>query len=386
MGKIRPSGPANEGHSIDRSAGMATLEEIAAAAGVSRSTVSRVINHEPRVSDETRQRVWGVIRQFDFQPNTAARALAGNRSYMVGLVIQRPLDTVGADLYFSRLMHSVAAACEEHGYHLMLSLMPSQTTEAYSRIIRGGRLDGLLVYYSCVKNPFVERLHEERLPFVLMGRHLTRTDIPSVDADNVHGATLAAQHLASLGYRHIATITGPLHAVSSIDRREGFLAGLRSFGLRCLPQHIVEGDFTELSGYHGMRQLLQTQPRPQAVFAANDVMAAGALRALRDAGLRAPQDIAIVGFDDMPLAETLNPALTTVRQSASDMGQTAVDTLIAQIEQEPKRARRQRANGQSADDSANRRRYVGHRIILPVELVVRQSCGATGRVAERLAA
>lgn len=343
---------------------MATLEEIAKAAQVSKSTVSRVLNNEPRVSDQTRQRVWKVMRELDFHPNTAARALAGRRSYIIGLVIQRPFGTLSPDPYFSMLLGVIAAACEERGYYLMLSLMPFNTPDTYGKIVRGGHLDGLIVYYSTTNDVFIDRLYRDKLPFVLIGRHLTRNDIYHVDVDNVNGAAQVAHHLAALGYMHIATITGPSYAVSGVDRREGFITGLHECGLDCPPEFVQEGDYTELGGYQAMVRLLAMPTRPQAVFAANDTMAVGAIRAICSAGLRVPEDIAIVGFDDMPFAATFAPPLTTVRQSANDMGKTAVTILLDQL---------------LSDHARSGGTAIPWQKVLPVELIVRESCGSAKR-------
>jgi len=339
---------------------MATLEEIARAAGVSRSTVSRVINNEPRVSEETRLRVWQTVREQGFQPNTAARALAGRRSHIIGLAVQRPFNTVSSDPFFAALVQVITQACEERDYYLMLSLTSSQQPTSYTKMIRGGHLDGLLIFYSCVDDSLVRALEAEGLPFVLMGRHLTRDDVPSVDMDNVQGAHLAVLHLAQLGRRRIATVTGPLFTVSALDRRSGFLEEVASLGLECPPEYVVEGDYSEVGGYWAMANLLHTRPAPDAAFVANDAMAAGAIRAIREAGLRVPDDIAIVGFDDTPYASMVQPALTTIRQSADQMGRTTVAMLLDIV------AHR---NGSAMKD-------LSRKIVLPVELVIRESCGA----------
>jgi LacI family transcriptional regulator len=306
-----------------------------------------------------------LIHEHGYRPNTAARALAGKHSHIIGLAIQQPYNHIATDPYFALLVQVLARACDERDYYFMLSPTLPQRPESYTRIIRGGHLDGLLVYYSRVDDSFIRHLEQEAVPFVLLGRHLTRADVPSVDSDNRLGARLVAEHLVGLGYRRIGAITGPTQAVSALDRRDAFLSVLAAAGLACPPGFVAEGDFTELSAQRCMERLLALSPRPEAVFAANDTMAVGAIRAARTAGLRVPDDVAVVGFDDMPFAALLEPPLTTVRQSAEQMGATAVAMLLDLVNQ--------------AGDAA-----VGWpraQVMLPIELVVRASCGAQSRSA-----
>lgn len=341
---------------------MKTLEEIAKAASVSRSTVSRVINNEPRVSAETRQKVWEVIRAHDYRPNTAARALAGRRSYIIGLVHQLPYETLASDPFFALLSSAIAHDCEAHGYFLMLSLTNSSKADAYSKIVKGGHLDGLIVYCSTTDETLVNELIADDLPFVVLGRPFREKSLCSVDVDNYQAARGVAHHLADLGYQRYATITGPRYALSSVDRRDGFLSGLEERGVKCHPKYVVIGDFTEVSAYNAMQDLLALSPRPEAVFAANDAMALGAMRAVRQAGLRVPADVAVVGFDDMPFAAMTEPPLTTVRQSAFSMGKMAFKLLHDQIQQGSTQPR------------------LCENVVMPAELVVRESCGAAHHI------
>lgn len=345
-------------------AGM-TLEAIAKLAGVSRSTVSRVVNDDPKVHAATRERVCQLIKEHSFHPNTAARALVRRRSQIIGLVIPQTLTTVFSDPYFPSLVQGIAAACEERGYYLMLSLMIRQTDDTFSRLIRAGHMDGLIVASALTEDDFVTRLLADHFPFVLIGRAPERTDITTVDADNVRGASMAAQYLARLGYARIATITGPLSMVAAIDRREGFLLGLRTLGIDVPAEYAQEGDWSELSGIQAMERLLRLALPPQAVFAANDTMAIGALKAIRAAGLRTPEDVALVGFDDIPLASAVEPALTTIRQPIDRLGYLAASMLIDTLQIPP------------ATDFP----ITAQRIVLPTELVVRASCGQARRFA-----
>lgn len=332
-----------------------TLEEVAKLAGVSRSTVSRVVNNHPNVRLEVRERVWKVIEEVDYQPNRAARSLASRRSQIIGLVIPQEIHAVFSDPYFPILTEGIARACNEHDYTMVLGLITPEMQDPYRRLVRGGLLDGVIVTSAVQDDPFVSRLLQDDFPFVLVGRTPQHEGVSYVDVDNISGARTAVQHLARLGYRRIATITGPLNTIAGQDRYAGYQRGLRSAGLAHNPDLVVEGEFSEISGDRGMRDLLALEMPPDAVFAASDMMAIGALKAMRAAGLRVPQDVALVGFDDIPLAALVDPPLTTVRQSISDLGYTAATLLFEELESE---------------DSES-----PQRMILPTELVVRSSCG-----------
>ncbi len=187
-----------------------TLEEIAAMAGVSRSTVSRVINDQPNVGAATRAHVWQVVREHEFHPNSAARTLARRRSQIIGLIIPQAFGAVFADPYFPTLIQGISVACEQRGYHLMISFVSQRSDEAFGRLVRAGHLEGLIVTTALNDDAFVSRLVAEEFPFVLIGRSPHPDKVTTIDADNVRGASMAARHLARLGYTRIATITGPL--------------------------------------------------------------------------------------------------------------------------------------------------------------------------------
>jgi LacI family transcriptional regulator len=228
---------------------------------------------------------------------------------------------------------------------------PEYERRTIRQILHSGVVDGVIVCAMLIDDPIVQALLEGDLPFVLVGRHPTDSRVNYVDVENQAGACAAAAHLIRIGRRRIASITGSLNAISGADRREGFLAAFRNQGLSPDLDLVVEGDFTEEGGYAAMRQLLPRQP--DAVFVASDAMALGALRALREAGRRVPEDIAVIGFDDMPFAARADPPLATVRQPIHRLGAIAAETLIELIEHA---------------DAGPRR------IVLPTEIVLRASC------------
>ena len=334
---------------------MPTLEEIAKIAGASRSTVSRVINNDPNVADDTRQRVLQVIRQSNFQPNRAARRLAGGRTHILGLVIPTGVSSVFTDPYFPIQIRGISNACQDRDYSVMLWLAEADyERSAIDQVLNNGFLDGVIVSSMPMDDSIITSLMRAGLPFVLVGRSPSSPGVNYIDVENRRGAMEAVTHLIRLGRRRIASITGPLNTVVGLDRRDGYLEALRIRGLTPDPALMMEGNFSEDDGHTVMKQLLPLHP--DAVFAASDAMALGAMRALREEGIKVPDDIAIIGFDDLPYSAHAEPPLTTIRQPILRTGSMAAETLIDILEH--------------PDES-----YARH-IILPVELVIRESCGA----------
>lgn len=330
-----------------------TLDDIAKQAGVSRATVSRVINGEPNVKEQTRALVMEVIQKINFQPNVAARSLAAGRTNVIGLVIPAGVSTIFADPYFPLLIQGVTTTCNARDYSVMLWLAePEYERRMIRQVLHSGLLDGVLVSSMLMDDPIVRALHGSNKPFILVGRHPT-LDVNYIDVDNVNGAREATLHLLRLGYKKVATVTGPQNMIAGQDRLTGYRQALKERGRTYRSELVAEADFSEAGGYTAMRSLLPN--KPDAVFVASDTMAEGALRALHEAGLRVPQDIAVVGYDDMPNAARLSPPLTTIRQPTQRMGALAVNALIDIIQ----------------NPSAPKRH-----IVLPVELVIRESCGA----------
>ena len=334
-----------------------TLEEIAKQAGVSRSTVSRVMNNHPSVDRDTRERVLIVAETLNYHPNIAARSLAAGRTHILGLVIPTGVSALFTDPYFPLLIQGVSAACNAHKHSLMLWLAQSDAdNHPVRQILQGGLMEGVILASAVMDDPIFEALLTRGLPFVVVGRHLTDTRVSYIDVDNMNGAREMVAYLLRLGHERVACIAGPQNMIAGLDREQGYLVALRDRGITPDPRLIVEADFTEDGGHLAMQRLLPAAP--DAVFAASDAMAVGALRALREAGKRVPEDIALVGFDDMPFSARTDPPLTTVRQPIQRLGALAAETLI---------------------DLINHPGAPPRRIVLPTELIMRASCGSLVR-------
>lgn len=333
-----------------------TLEDIAELAGVSRSTVSRVVNEHPNVRADVRKRVLEVIQNTGYHPNVAARTLASQRTWTIGLILPLSVSFFFTDPYYPHLTKGIAQACNQYNYTLAFFLVSSREDEEkmFSRVSRRSLLDGVIVQSGHHGDQdIIGRLVDANMPLVVVGRPFRSDNVSYIDIDNVNAAYNAVSHLVRLGYQRIGTITGPTTSTVGIDRKAGYQKALTERGRRVDSSLIKEGDFTEAGGYLAMQQMLPA--KPDAIFAASDIMAIGAMRAARDAGLQIPRDIAFVGFDDLPIATMAEIQLTTIRQPVVSFGSRAVEILIDLIE-----------NG------INPPRH----IIMDTELVIRESCGA----------
>ncbi|WP_285632627.1 LacI family DNA-binding transcriptional regulator [Lentzea sp. NBRC 102530] len=311
------------------------IEEVARVAGVSKSTVSRVINGEKYVSERSRQAVHRAIALLGYSPNHAARTLAGSKANAIALVISELGSRVLADPFFAGVLRGVHA--ELAGHHVQLLVMMNQPLDGEDQIayLTGGHVDGALVVSLHGEDPLPRTLHETGLPTVVGGRPLVGGSVPFVDADNFTGALEAVRYLISLGRQKIATIAGPHDMAVGMDRLSGWRCGLAEHGMAVdLVAH--SGDFTPESGALAMLQLLRRAPDLDAVFVAADIMALGALRVLQERGYRVPGDVAVVGFDDSVLASTAVPPLTTVRQDVEGFGRTMTWRLLAELAGEEK--------------------------------------------------
>ncbi|OII67908.1 MULTISPECIES: LacI family DNA-binding transcriptional regulator [unclassified Streptomyces] len=315
-----------------RQTGRPTLEEVAARAGVGRGTVSRVINGSPRVSDRARAAVAEAVAELGYVPNRAARALAGARTDAVALVIPETEARLFAEPYFLDIIRGVSAELADADKQLLLTLIRSrQERQRFEQYLAAQRVDGVLLVSVHADDPLPEVVRELDIPAVLNGRRSETESAAYVDSDNVGAGRSAVDHLAGRGRRRIATLTGPLDMYVARCRLEGYRQGLEAAGLDAAEDLIATADFTEEGGRSAMRALLARRPDLDAVFAASDVMAAGARGALREAGRRVPDDVALVGVDDSAVARHMDPPLTSVRQPIEEMGRVMARALLKEI-------------------------------------------------------
>ncbi|MGY1455872.1 LacI family DNA-binding transcriptional regulator [Streptomyces sp. SS8] len=312
-----------------------TLEAVAAHAGVSRATVSRVVNGGAGVRKSLRDRVQASVAELGYVPNSAARSLVTRRTGAVAVVIAEPETRVFSDPFFAQQLRGISrelAACDTQ---LLLMLLEGRTDyDRIGRYLSGGHVDGALMFSLHRDDPLPSMANASGLPTVFGGRPgwPGAEDDPEllyVDTDNRGGARQAVEHLLRRGRRRIAVITGPLDQTSALDRLDGYLDAL---GLsEPDPALVAHGDFTAEGGERAMAELLDRSPGPDAVFAGNDLTATGALRTLRARGVRVPQDVAVVGYDDLEQAAWAEPALTTVRQDIQGMGRMMAELLLRRL-------------------------------------------------------
>jgi len=311
-----------------RSPDLPTLESVAARAGVSRATASRVVNGSSAVSTRVRRAVEAAVAELGYLPNRAARSLATRRAGSVALIVSEPAELVLADPFLSSMIWAVGRALAGSDIEMVLKMVGSAAERAgLDRFLDGGPVDGVILVSFHDDHPPVRSVAQARFPAVVLGRPLrgASPDMAYVDADNAEGAARAVRHLAAGGRRRIATIAGPQEMAAGVDRLDGFRRELQG------PPLVAFGDFTLHQGQAAMTELLDRAPDLDAVFAASDLMALGAIRALRASGRAIPDDVAVIGFDDAPPARLADPSLTTVRQPLKAMAQALVDSLLTQI-------------------------------------------------------
>jgi len=331
---------------------MATVRDVAKLAGVSPITVSRVINNTGYISEETRRRVDEAIRQLGYVPNTLARSLRLRQTNTLALVL-----TDISNPFWTTVVRGVEDAASDAGFNVILCNTDESETEQdkYLSVLLQKRVDGvLLVPVRCTSTP-VNFIQKQKVPLVVLDRHIPGVEVDSVRCDSEGGGYELVRLLIAKGHRKIAMLSGPRGVSSADDRVAGYQRALAEAGLKPLNELIFYGEFTQTSGYQMMKQALAVEPQLSAVFAGNNFITMGAFKASRDAGLRIPEDIALVGFDDLPIDLVIDPFFTVAAQPAYEMGKQATELLLAHI------ARQDIPQFQD--------------IILPTEIIVRRSSG-----------
>ena len=311
------------------SGGRPTLEEVAKRAGVGRGTASRVINGSTQVSEKARSAVNEAVEELGYVPNPAARTLVTRRTDAIAVLIAESEERVFGEPYFAGVIRGISNAVTDANKQLVLLLaQDGQRTSHLDRYLTPQHLDGVLLLSVHDDDNLPQRITAHGLPMVLGGRVAGQSAGGYVDVDNAQGSRLAVDHLVERGRKNLATIVGPLDMVAGRDRHRGFREGVAAAGLEFDEDAIAVGNFSQASGEAAMHELLARRPNLDGVFCANDLMAAGAIRAIIDSGRRVPEDVSVVGFDDAPLALTTVPQLTTVHQSPEQMGREMVGLLL----------------------------------------------------------
>lgn len=332
---------------------MATIEDVAKAAGVAIGTVSHAINDTAPVKEETKKRIFEAIKKLDYKPNTFARGLARRKTSIIGVSVPRRSKTSAFGEQLMEQLNGIDAVASDRGYSILLSIEKDETS--YFDLYRTMTVDGMIFTLPrSSKAGEYSRLVENSVPFVLAGRCEFDSEIDVVDIDNVQSAYMATEHLIRLGHKNIACITpAPLDFLFSKDRLQGFKMAMEDYGLNS--NLLSMGYFSRQSGYEAMQILLEIRPLPTGVFIGSDLVAFGAMEAIQSKGLKIPDDIAVVGFDNLPESRSCNPPLTTVKIDFYEMGRQAAMLLLKRIEG-------------NTEGAAN--------VCIDTELVVRGSCGA----------
>ncbi len=338
---------------------MPTLREVAQLVGVSPATVSRVLNGYPHISEDVRNNVLDAIDRLGYRPNRVAQRLRAARSNLVGLVV-----TDITNPFFNLIMSSVETVFFERGFSVLMSNTNAdpQKEMDYLRTMENEEIAGLIIAPTSENSSRVVELAERGLPVVVIDRRMDSKYIDSVLSNNVEGAYLAVSHLITLGHRSIAHIGGPHHLTSGRERYEGYRRAMQDAHLVVESGWVQTGDHRHESGYECVLSLLELNPIPTAIFVSNNMMTLGALNAIHDQGIRVPEEVAVVGFDDMPWSISLNPPLTTVAQPILQIGYEAASLLLERINQPDLSART---------------------VVLETQLVVRASCGAKQNAKQR---
>src|SRR5215208_1199415 len=328
---------------------MATIREVAESAGVSYATVSHVINNTRLVSKETRERVLAAMSELNYRPNALARSLRQGKTNTLGLVLPD-----SANPFFAEISRSIEDEAFKKGYSVFLcnTELDTQRELFYVDVLSKKQVDGIIFVAAGDQADSLDFLLRQNMPVVMIDRDLPNVEVDAVLTDHQLGGCLATQHLLELGHTRIACIAGPSSITPSAERITGYRNALEEAGLAADETLILRGDYHAQSGMEMSHAILRMEPRPTAIFAMNDLMALGALRAAAEEGCSVPGDLAVVGYDDLELAHFTNPPLTTIAQPKKEIGAQAISLLV---------------------DRMSRRDRSPSRIVLPPELIVRRS-------------
>ncbi len=307
------------------------INDIARQAGVSIATVSRALNGHGLVKEETRQKILKIAHELNYTPNPIARGLSTQKTETLGIILPELVDE-----FFMDLIHGIDEEAYRQGYYILLSSSHSQRNivETSLEFMTSGRVDGVILMAPKMRHELMDLVAKSKRPIVLLNCIANIKGIASFNIDNLGGAFAITQHLVDHGYKKIALITGPEGNCDAEERLKGFKKALEQNNIALNEDFIIPGDFTIKSGYYGFNRLFTQRNKPEAVFAANDMMALGIYQAAKTMGLKIPEDIAVVGFDDIRLSHYIHPRLTTIHVPIQELGSRAVRYLIKMIRQE----------------------------------------------------
>lgn len=311
-----------------------TAQDVAEKAGVSPTTVSFVLNNVEgmRITDETRRKVLQAAEELDYHPNSSAQKMARGRTDVIGLILRQDPEKAYADLFLPSVMQGVNSIVRPGGYQILfIPLPPEDTGRDFTRLIQERHVDGLIISGPTDNDLELNDLYQKNAKIVLIGK-LHGSNVPYVDIDNKEAAAKAVEHLISLGHQRIAFISNaPLIYASSRDRLEGYRSALNKNNLDADEKKVFFADYTPESGYEATKLLLTQNVHPTAIFVASDTVALGVLHALNEENIQIPEEMAVIGFDDIPISKFLNPPLSTVHSPAYSLGQAAASMLIQQL-------------------------------------------------------
>lgn len=331
-----------------------TIKDVARRANVAPSTVSRVIADNPRISKETKDRVWKVMEELGYYPNAIARSLASKMTYTIGLIMPRSAEDAFSNPFFPEVMRGISVVAHNEKYDLLISTSGNEEEEkdAVINMVKGRKVDGIVLLCSRTTDKLIPWLRKERFPFTVIGKPLDSKDVCWVDNDNIGASRLATNYLIKHGHRKIAFISGSLEFVVSLDRLDGYKLALEENHIPFDRDLAQQDEFSEDGGYNAMMRILKHK-KPTAVVVTDDIMSFGVIRAAIDSGFKVPQDISLIGFNNIPLSEFANPPLTTIDISTFELGVKSAELLIHNLK--------------NKDAKANH-------IIVPVKLIERKSC------------
>ncbi|RMF79802.1 MAG: LacI family transcriptional regulator [Chloroflexi bacterium] len=329
---------------------MATIRDVAKAANVSISTVSHVINGTRYVSPDTEMRVMNAIEKLHYQHNRLASSLRNRKTHTIGVLVPNC-----ANPYFAELLEGIESICYENDYHIIMGNAhdDSEREQAYVDVLISRQVDGILLISTGAYDQSLQQIHASNTPVVIVDRSANLAGVDEISTDNRMGGRIATEYLIGLGHRRIGCVAGLPMLTLSTDRLQGYYDAFHAHQLTPKEAWIVRGDFQYQSGYDAAKQLMQLDEKPTAIFACNDLMAVGVMAALSALNFHVPDDVSVIGYDDVPLASFVNPRLTTIAQPARDIGKLAVKRLLERIE--------------TSDSPVQQ-------TMLPVKLIERDSC------------